>query len=88
MSNDGPVISRERLRTLFEPRRGSTASRSADGRRGVGLGLYMVKTIAEAHGGSVTVESNPKSGTTFTVRLPIDIQPEATGDATLIEATK
>ena len=38
---------------------------------GVGLGLSIVKAIAEAHGGYVLVESKVNKGTTFTVGLPI-----------------
>ncbi|MFN2449751.1 MAG: sensor histidine kinase, partial [Candidatus Baltobacteraceae bacterium] len=38
---------------------------------GVGLGLSMVKQIAEAHGGSVAVDSRLGRSTRFTVRLPI-----------------
>ena len=37
---------------------------------GLGLGLYVVRQIAEAHGGRVQVESTPGSGATFTVDLP------------------
>jgi len=39
-------------------------------RRGSGLGLALVKHIAEAHGGRVTVESRPGEGATFTLVLP------------------
>jgi two-component system sensor kinase FixL len=39
---------------------------------GLGLGLYVVRQIAEAHGGEVHVESAPGSGATFTVELPRD----------------
>lgn len=37
---------------------------------GTGIGLTIAKTIVEAHKGTITVESEPNKGTTFTVRLP------------------
>jgi signal transduction histidine kinase len=41
------------------------------GRRGSGVGLALVRHIAEAHGGDVTVESAPGAGSRFTLRLPL-----------------
>jgi signal transduction histidine kinase len=42
------------------------------GRRGSGVGLALVRHIALAHGGDVTVESTPGEGSRFSLRLPID----------------
>jgi len=39
--------------------------------RGLGLGLSLVKAVIEAHGGAVTVVSEPGQGSTFTVSLPV-----------------
>jgi PAS domain S-box-containing protein len=39
---------------------------------GLGLGLYIGRQLAEAHGGSIEVESKLGTGATFTLRLPID----------------
>jgi signal transduction histidine kinase len=40
---------------------------------GLGLGLTITRNIVEQHGGSITVESAPKAGTTFIITLPIEI---------------
>jgi two-component system phosphate regulon sensor histidine kinase PhoR len=41
------------------------------GRRGSGVGLALVRHIAEAHRGRVTVESRPGEGSRFTLRIPL-----------------
>jgi signal transduction histidine kinase len=38
--------------------------------RGAGLGLAIVRKLAEAHGGTISVRSSQDIGTTFTIRLP------------------
>jgi signal transduction histidine kinase len=56
--------------------------RSSEGRtrsEGGGLGLSIVKAIAEAHHGGVEVESRPGAGTKFVITLPVD-QPEPTAE--------
>jgi signal transduction histidine kinase len=42
------------------------------GRRGSGVGLALVRHVAEAHGGEVTVRSAPGAGSRFTLRLPLE----------------
>ena len=37
---------------------------------GLGLGLYLARSIVESHGGTIDVESRVGEGSTFTVRLP------------------
>jgi signal transduction histidine kinase len=44
---------------------------------GLGLGLYFARTIVEAHGGTIGVESAPGEGATFTLELPIGAQAAA-----------
>src|SRR5207245_223077 len=52
---------------IFQPFERAVPSREISG---FGLGLYISRQIVEAHGGSLTVESAPGRGSTFTVRLP------------------
>jgi signal transduction histidine kinase len=59
----------ERDRIFQKFVRGADAKRA--GVRGVGIGLALVKRIAEAHGGSVRVDSEPGHGSTFTIALPV-----------------
>ena len=50
------------------------------GARGTGLGLSLVKAICEAHGGTVTVESEVDVGSTFTCRIPLQHVDEQTAE--------
>ena len=47
------------------------ASTTPTSSRGLGLGLYIVRSIVEAHGGIVWVESEPGKGTTMNFTVPI-----------------
>jgi signal transduction histidine kinase len=68
VSDRGEGISPAQLGQLFEPfRRGDQPHA---GVAGSGLGLSIVRRIVTAHGGDIDVESTPKVGTTFRVRLP------------------
>jgi sigma-B regulation protein RsbU (phosphoserine phosphatase) len=66
--NEGRPIPGEQLAGLFAPMtRGLAAVNSA---RSVGLGLFIVREIARAHGGEVGVTSSAQEGTLFSVRCP------------------
>ncbi|MRG90903.1 ATP-binding protein [Polyangium spumosum] len=68
--NEGPPIPVDEQARLFEPFTRARHEHAAPG--GWGLGLAIVRGVAEAHGGSVDVESAPGRGTSFTMRLPFD----------------
>jgi signal transduction histidine kinase len=64
--NKGPLLPPEEREAIFEPfRRGKRAAGE-----GLGLGLFIAKQIAEAHGGHISVESSVEHGTSFKVCLP------------------
>jgi PAS domain S-box-containing protein len=67
--NAGEPIPPERLGSLFRPMNRGTARKDTT-RRSIGLGLYIVREIAQAHRGEVTVRSEAAEGTVFRVRLP------------------
>jgi PAS domain S-box-containing protein len=67
IANSGPGISAEEMPLLFEKYR---RTKSARYKEGMGLGLFIVKTLVERHAGRVEVESSPNSGTQFRVILP------------------
>jgi len=43
--------------------------------RGLGLGLYVTRAIVEAHGGQIRVVSEPGAGSTFSICLPLQVEP-------------
>ena len=67
--DQGQGIPEEDQKVLFQPfGRGRSTERLAEG---TGMGLYVVKQIVEAHGGRITVQSEPGQGTTFQIQLPL-----------------
>jgi len=65
--NSGPVVPPEAVPTLFEPFR--RAERTGDTRNS-GLGLSIVRSVAQAHGGRAEALPGRRGGLTVTVRLP------------------
>ena len=66
VADRGPGVPPEVLPRLFE-----RFARGPDS-RGLGLGLYIARRVAEAHGGALTVETAPGRGTRFRLALPAD----------------
>ena len=66
--NSGVGVPEDQVTRLFEHLR----RESAGGASGWGIGLPFVKKVAQSHGGSVTIDSAPERGTTFTIDIPLD----------------
>ncbi len=73
--NFGLPISKQEQSSLFEIFQRAESAQHGEN-KGWGLGLTLVRGIAEAHGGIVKVRSLPDEGTTFTVDLPRDARSE------------
>ncbi|WP_439383907.1 sensor histidine kinase [Amycolatopsis lexingtonensis] len=67
--NSGPVVPPEAVPTLFEPFRRVGSERTGD-TRNAGLGLSIVRSVAQAHGGYTEAQPGRRGGLTVTVRLP------------------
>jgi signal transduction histidine kinase len=65
----GPGIAKDDQRLIFE-KFGRVTGGAA--KPGTGLGLFIARSIAEAHGGALDVVSSPDQGSTFTLNLPLD----------------
>ena len=66
VSDTGCGIAKKDLSKIFEP------FYSTKDQKGTGLGLSVVWGIIEKHQGTITVDSTPGEGSTFTIRLPVD----------------
>ena len=71
VTDNGPGIRKEELKHIFEKFYRGEQSRERVV-RGLGLGLYYVKKIVEAHLGTVTVLSTPGQGTKFIIQIPVE----------------
>jgi len=69
ITDNGPGISDSVIRDIFKP--GVTTK--ADG---TGLGLPMVKSVIEGHGGTIEAGNSPDGGAFYTVRIPMIVMPE------------
>jgi len=75
-ADTGPGIAPDHLNNLFKrffrvPGQGGTGS---------GLGLFICEKIINAHGGRISVESQPGRGTTFLIDIPVDSSKQPEGD--------
>jgi PAS domain S-box-containing protein len=69
VQDKGPGIAEQDLPRIFERFERAASTRHYGG---MGLGLYVARQIAEAHGGSITAKNLPNGGAGFTVRLPLE----------------
>jgi signal transduction histidine kinase len=70
VADSGPGIAADDLPRIWERLYRGDESRS---QRGLGIGLSLVRAIAQAHGGKVGVQSSPGRGARFTVWLPLNM---------------
>jgi signal transduction histidine kinase len=68
VSDSGPGIAPEHQSIIFEK---FGRVKGGPAKPGTGLGLFIARSIAEAHGGSLAVHSGPDQGATFTLSLPV-----------------
>jgi len=70
--NEGPPIPSEMLTTIFDPlvRYAKSEPTTRQVSSSIGLGLYIVREVVIAHGGTIAVASTAQEGTTFTAYLP------------------
>jgi signal transduction histidine kinase len=68
VSDNGPGIPLDQQRLIFE--KFGRADVAGGSKPGTGLGLFIARSIAEAHGGTLDVRSRPDAGTTFLLSLP------------------
>jgi signal transduction histidine kinase len=78
--NDGEVVPPDAVPSLLEPFQRLDRGARGDG---VGLGLSIVRSVAEAHGGSVEIRARPSGG--LVVRVSLPARQDATADTDFIQ---
>ena len=68
--NDSERIPPDQQRSIFQSLTRGSGSGAATRSTNLGLGLFITHKIITAHGGTISVDSAPHVGTTFTVTLP------------------
>jgi signal transduction histidine kinase len=79
VQDHGPGLDQQQAESLGEPFFRSDTSRTRD-TGGTGLGLYLARLVAEAHGGSLRIDPDWTEGARLVVTLPIESPIEATRD--------
>ena len=72
--NEGDAIPQDELESIFQVFRRAEAAKEGE-KRGWGIGLPYVRSVAESHGGSVQIDSAPGRGTTLGIDVPVDARP-------------
>jgi signal transduction histidine kinase len=80
VQDNGTGIKEEDLPRLFQPY-------FTTKKHGTGLGLFVTQKLVAEHGGRVTCDSAPGQGTTFTIDLPVEKPPLASGSIVLDQAS-
>lgn len=75
ISDDGIGIPQNKLNSIFE-RFKQVENNTIRSGEGSGIGLYLVKSLVDMHGGDIDVESELGSGTTFKIRIPAELEEE------------
>ncbi len=86
VADSGPGLNPEQRARLFQPFERLGAQRGVV--QGTGLGLALCRQLAQAMGGSVTVESEPGQGAVFVLRLPAAAPADEAGAESAPESTK
>jgi len=72
--NEGDPIPPDQIESVFQVFRRAKAAKEGD-KQGWGIGLPIVRSVAEGHGGSIDLDSSNERGTTFSIDIPVDARP-------------